>query len=200
MIRNSGGDRPESLSRRAFVRATGASAAGGAALAGAGAAGAQAETYRFGGETQAWLGREPDAVADEENPTLELEAGREYEVVWENLDGAPHNFTIQDADGNVLEQSEQNSEEGATASLTFTARPEMAQYICTIHPSTMVGDLEVSGEFEGGEGEGGGIPTVSLLMIGAVVLAFVSPVLFAFFLFSRGGEREESAPGQRRPR
>lgn len=195
--------RGESLSRRAFVRATGASAAGGATLASAGAddASAQAETYRFGGEVQAWYGREPEAIADAENPTIELEAGQEYEVVWENLDGAPHDFTIQNSDGEILEQSEQTSEEGATASMTFTARPAMAQYICTIHPATMVGDVEVTGEFEGGGqqggGGGGGIPLWTLLMIGAVGMAFLSPILFAVFLFSRGRDREEVMARQR---
>lgn len=188
----------ETVSRRTFIRATGASAAGGGVLASAGEAGAQAETYRFGGEVRAWHGREPEAIADAENPTLELEAGEQYEVVWENMDGAPHDFTIQNADGGVLEQSEETAEEGATASLTFTARPSMAQYICTIHPSTMVGDIEVTGEFEGAEQEGGGGPPVwPLLMVGAVVLAFLSPLLFAFFLFSRGSDREGAGAHRR---
>jgi hypothetical protein len=81
-------------------------------------------------------------------------------VVWENLDGQPHDFTIQNSDGTNLQQSEQISEQGATASLTFTATPEMSQYVCTVHPDTMVGDVDVSGGGEGGGqgGDDGGIP------------------------------------------
>ncbi|MFB6140869.1 MAG: PQQ-dependent sugar dehydrogenase [Halosimplex sp.] len=128
------------------------------ALAGLGslALGQQQETYRFGGRIEAWMGRAPDAIADQENPTLELAAGTEYEVVWENLDGAPHNFTIQDADGNEIVSTETMSEEGATRSLTFTATQEMARYVCTVHPTTMVGDVEVSGTTTATPGAGTG--------------------------------------------
>jgi plastocyanin len=198
-----------SISRRGFIRATGATASAGvttatigvtSATAGVntatvGAASAQAQTYRFGGETQAWQGRAPSAIEGQENPTLELEAGRESEIVWENLDGAPHDFTIQDSEGTNLEQSEQIDQQGETASLTYTATPEMAQYICTIHPNSMVGDIEVSGgaESDGSESEDGtGLPLWSMLMLGAVVLAFVSPLLFALFLFSRRRESGET--------
>jgi hypothetical protein len=71
--------------------------------------------------------------------------------------------------------------------VTFTATSNMAQYICTVHPTTMVGDLNVTGEVEGGGG--GGIPLGTALFVAGMVLAFLSPLLFAFFLFSRGGER-----------
>lgn len=101
--------------------------------------------YRFGGSVEAWMGREPQRIADAQNPTLELEAGRTYEVTWENLDGVPHDFTILDSEENVLAQTEMASEEGASLTLTFTASQEMAQYICTIHPSTMVGGIEITG-------------------------------------------------------
>ncbi|WP_135366544.1 hypothetical protein [Halosimplex halophilum] len=36
------------------------------------------------------------------------------------------------------------SERGAARSLTFTATEEMVEYVCTVHPTTMVGDMEVS--------------------------------------------------------
>ncbi|WP_415379860.1 PQQ-dependent sugar dehydrogenase [Halosimplex sp. TS25] len=116
------------------------------AIAGFGnlAFGRQAQTYRFGGEVSAWTGQEPESIADEENPTLELTAGTEYEVVWENLDGAAHDFTIQDDQGETITATETMSEQGATRSLTFTATTEMAQYICTVHPNTMIGDIEVT--------------------------------------------------------
>ncbi|WP_321112796.1 cupredoxin domain-containing protein [Halorussus salinisoli] len=74
---------------------------------------------------------------------MTLRPGTEYEVVWENLDSAPHNFTIKDADGNNVVSTETMSNQGETRSLTFTASEEMAQYICTVHPSTMVGDIRI---------------------------------------------------------
>lgn len=212
MMGESASDGSDSVSRRGFIRATGTTAAAGATAAAGvatrdgmvGEASAQAETYEFGGETQAWRGRSPSAIEGEDNPTLELAAGQEYEVVWENLDGAPHNFTIQNEAGTNLEQSEQVSEEGETVSMTFTATPEMSQYICTIHPTTMVGDVQITGgSEEGGQGEGpsqdedDGLPLWSLLMVGAVVLAFVSPVLFAVFLFSRGRQSSGGEPVRR---
>jgi hypothetical protein len=113
-------------------------------------------------------------------------------VVWENLDGQPHDFTIQNSDGTNLQQSDQTSEEGATASLTFTATPQMSQSVCTIHPNTMVGDVEVSNGDAPDPDEETGIPLWSVLMLSAVVLAFISPVLFAVFLFSRGSDAAET--------
>lgn len=101
--------------------------------------------YRLGARVQGWQGREPQRIADTENPTLQLEAGRTYEVTWENLDGVPHDFTIQDAQGNNLSGTEIMSEEGQTLTLTFTASEEMAKYICTVHPTTMVGDIQFGG-------------------------------------------------------
>jgi plastocyanin len=204
MMGESTSDRTESVSRRGFIRATGAAA--GATVATGGGVGAveeasaQAETYEFGGEVQAWRGRAPSSIEGEDNPTLELEAGQEYEVVWENVDGQPHDFTIQNSEGTTLEQSEQTSEEGATASLTFTATAEMTQYVCTIHPTTMVGDIQVSGgQAGGGEagGNGDGPPLWALLMVSGVVLAFVSPLLFALLLFSRGRDGAEREPVRR---
>ncbi len=179
----------EALTRRGFVQRAGTTAAavGAAGIAASGSATAQdTETYRFGGEVAAWRGREPAPIEGEDNPTIELEAGQEYEFWFENIDGAPHNITIQDGSGNAIVQSELVTGEGTTASVTFTATPQMTQYICTIHPTTMVGDLNVTGQVEGG---GGGIPLPILLFASAVVLAFVSPILFAVFLFSRGGGR-----------
>ncbi|WP_238398139.1 cupredoxin domain-containing protein [Halorussus salinus] len=183
----SGGD---GVTRRAFVRTSGAAAGMGASALLADDAAAQTQTYRFGGEVAAWQGRAPAAIEGQSNPTVELEAGREYEFWFENLDGQPHNIVIQDADGNAIVESELVSEEGATASVTFTATPAMTTYICTVHPTTMVGDLTVTGQAEGG-GESGGLfgtlPFGALVVLGVIALALVSPVLFALFLFSRGG-------------
>ncbi|WP_440005682.1 cupredoxin domain-containing protein [Halomicrococcus sp. SG-WS-1] len=183
------------LTRRSFLEtsALGALAAAGASTS----ANAQAETYRFGGEVVAWHGREPSSIANTDNPTLQLEPGQQYRVVWENLDGQPHNFTIRDDQGNELESTETTSEEGATLSLTFTATPEMSDYICTVHPTTMIGDIQMPGGGGGGDGDGGGngIPTDAYFFAGAVLLAFVSPLLFAIVLLFVGtGDR--GPPGE----
>lgn len=108
--------------------------------------GGQVDTrYRLGARVEAWQGQEPQRIAGTENPTLQLEVGKTYEVTWENLDGVPHDFTIQDAQGNDLAGTEIMSQEGQTLTLTFTASEEMAQYICTVHPNTMVGDVQFGG-------------------------------------------------------
>jgi hypothetical protein len=179
----------DGVTRRTFLKTTGATAAAaGTVVAGSSGAEAQTQTYRFGGEVAAWQGRSPSAIEGASNPTIELQAGQEYEFWFENLDGAPHNMTIQDAEGSTIVQSELIREEGATASVTFTATPAMAQYICTIHPTTMVGDVNVVGEAGGGEGGGGfQIGFQTAVFAAAILLAFVSPLLFAVFLFSRRG-------------
>ena len=196
MTEHSTDDGGARVTRRGFVRATavGATATGAAATTGVAATevSAQAQTYRFGGEVEAWQARAPSAIEGEQNPTLELEAGQQYEVVWENLDGQPHDFTIQNDGGTNLAGTDLVQQQGETASFTFTATPEMTQYICTVHPTTMVGDIEVAGESAGGS-QGGGVPLWPTLMVGGLVLMFLSPLLFALFLFTRPREREESA-------
>ncbi|MFC4552748.1 MULTISPECIES: PQQ-binding-like beta-propeller repeat protein [Halorussus] len=106
--------------------------------------------FVFGGGISGWHGRQPKRIEGQVNPTLNLEAGNRYRVRWENIDGAPHNFVIQDADGNRLMGTEVYSSQGATVTLVFTATEEMSQYICTIHPNSMVGDMQVRG---GGDGQ-----------------------------------------------
>ena len=100
----------------------------------------------FDGDTRAWIGREPADIEGEENPTLELEAGKTYTFTWENADGALHNIVFRDEDGDHLEETELMDEEGETQSLEFEATEEMAEYYCEIHPSTMVGDVEIVDE------------------------------------------------------
>ncbi|WP_128478184.1 cupredoxin domain-containing protein [Halorussus pelagicus] len=177
----------DGLTRRTFVRVSGAAAAAGASAAFADDASAQAQTYRFGGEVAGWQGREPAAIEGEENPTIELEAGREYEFWFENLDGQPHNIVIWDGGENAIVESDIITEQGGTASVTFTATGNAAQYVCTVHPTTMIGDLNVTGETgDGGEGGLASLPTGALVLAVGLALAFLSPLLFALFLFSRG--------------
>jgi len=171
-------DASDGVSRRGFLGAVAGASVLGAA---SGRASAQAETIRLGGEVPGWQGAAPPSIEGETNPTLYLEVGSQYEVVWENLDGAPHNFTIEDADGNVLQATETMTDQGQTRSLTFTATEQMTTYICTIHPTTMVGDIS----FSAPPAEDGGGPTIppALLTLGiGVAMAVLSPIIFALVM------------------
>lgn len=109
---------------------------------GAGGA-AGSTTFRLGGETAGWTGQEPEAIAGETNPTLELRAGTTYEIVWDNLDGEEHELILADGNGEEVEASEESAEEGATVSLEFTASEDLAEYFCEYHPESMRGEIEV---------------------------------------------------------
>lgn len=174
--------------RRAFL--TGVAA--GTLASASSTASAQAETFELGGEVAAWHGRAPASIEGQENPTLQLQAGQQYQVTWENLDGQPHNFTLWDGNENVIVGSDDMSQQGQTQTFTFTASPEMAQYVCTIHPTTMIGEIQVQGGAPA-DGDGASIPVGTYLFVGAVLLAFVSPLLFALFLFTRG-TRDRTRP------
>lgn len=201
-------------SRRRFLKATAATGA----VAGLNAAvlaqeqGQNEEVILLGGNTAGWLGwRLPgEAEATEsQNPTLNLQEGTTYTLMWQNVDGVGHNFAIQDSQGNNLQvlrplsvqqdvfqqinetsanesisfdvsggnvtdvsignetggnmtggnatggqqttqqpmvaQTEIVSEQGAVQAVRFTATSEMAQYICLVHPNTMVGDVSLQG-------------------------------------------------------
>ncbi|MDF9746064.1 cupredoxin domain-containing protein [Natrinema salsiterrestre] len=98
---------------------------------------------RLVGETQGWQGEAPDDISGTENPTLELEEGTEYVLVWENGDGLQHNFAIEDETGEDLLASEFMGDEGSTQTVTFTASAEMAEYYCQVHPDSMRGSVDV---------------------------------------------------------
>ena len=106
---------------------------------------AAGSTIRLGGESQGWTGEEPEAISGETNPTLELQAGETYEIVWENLDGAEHELVLADENGEEVEASEDSESEGETVSLEFTAGEELAEYFCEYHPEAMRGGIEVTG-------------------------------------------------------
>jgi hypothetical protein len=97
---------------------------------------------RLLGLSGGWQGQSPEAIADETNPSLELEVGVEYTLVWENGDGIQHNFAIEDGSGNDILTTELLGEEGATQSVTFAVTPEMEEYYCQVHPGTMRGPIE----------------------------------------------------------
>jgi len=140
-------DRPTGT-RRSVLQATLAAVAAAGVPAAAGARSAreaQAETIRLESDLSGWQGVAPDSIAGEENPTLRLEPGVEYEIVWENADGVSHNLYVETAGGDAVANTETVGEEGATRSVTFTATEDVATYRCRIHGS-MAGDVQVGTE------------------------------------------------------
>lgn len=136
--------------RRSLLRTIGAGVVATSVVAGtASAQDDVAERFEFNGVTSGWEGLAPSSIEGTTNPTLELEAGMTYEFYWENGDGAPHNVVIEDADGNTLVESEFVSSQGETQTVTFTASSEMASYYCAAHPTSMRGDVTVSGGSSG---------------------------------------------------
>lgn len=183
-------------------------------------------TFLLDGRIEGWDGVAPGDIAGTRNPTLTLQAGETYRLLWQNDDGAAHNFEIRDSTGSALEvlvpldvnqesakqrfqeaerrpagndsdsdgvddsgnataqpsnetanattpetetvgnattpenetsgnetgtqepetisTTELLSERNAVQGVEFTATEEMAQYICPIHPTTMVGDIELA--------------------------------------------------------
>lgn len=101
------------------------------------------EEIYLDGYTEGWEGVAPEPIQGETNPTLVLFEGNQYSLTWENRDGAAHDFTLWDDSQSDVESTEQMSEEGETLTLEFEATQEMAQYVCTIHPNTMIGDVQI---------------------------------------------------------
>ncbi|RBI63454.1 hypothetical protein DMJ13_02645 [halophilic archaeon] len=108
----------------------------------------QPKEFHLNGLTSGWIGQQPKSIAETVNPTLSLEPGRQYEIVWTNKDGAPHNVVIENDAGDKLVESKIVQKQGKTQTVTFTAKKEMTQYYCAVHPSSMRGDLQF--------GKGGG--------------------------------------------
>ncbi len=107
------------------------------------------EEFRFEGRTQAWTGVEPDLIDGEENPTLTLIDGQEYDFTWVNADGVTHNLEIRDGDDEIIDDyvSDDVSDEGDETTLEgVVASEEMDVYICRYHESTQVGDINVETE------------------------------------------------------
>lgn len=100
-----------------------------------------AETFELLGETGGWVGVSPDEIEEEQNPTLLMNEDEEYEVGWENGDGAAHNFAIEGEDNEVFIETDYVSSIGETASVTFTAEEEFDHYICHPHRKTMRGRI-----------------------------------------------------------
>ena len=100
-------------------------------------------TVVLGGQAGYWLGLAPSGIQGRPNPTLRLRAGREYELVWVNLDGVEHDFHVVDANGEDLADTSGRDDVGETRETSFEATPAMAEYLCAFHPQSMRGGVEV---------------------------------------------------------
>ncbi|APW97230.1 hypothetical protein CHINAEXTREME_05340 [Halobiforma lacisalsi AJ5] len=97
-------------------------------------------------QTAGWEGIAPSDIEGEENPTLVLQEGEDYEIGWPNeSDGSTHNIEIRDDGGDVVDDlsTEEDNEPSEDQVLEFTASSEMASYVCNPHETTMIGDLVV---------------------------------------------------------
>jgi plastocyanin len=103
----------------------------------------QAATFELGGQVSGWVGQSPPPIEGNTNPTLQMKAGKDYVIAWENMDGHSHNVAIGDGEGNVLERTEVVETRGATQTLEFTATPKMKTYFSEFDPETMRGKIEV---------------------------------------------------------
>ena len=71
------------------------------------------------------------------------ENGTQMETTTTEMEGGGNETTTVSQD-DLVESTENISEEGAVQAVRFTASEEMAQYICQVHPNTMVGDIELT--------------------------------------------------------
>ncbi|QLK26541.1 PQQ-dependent sugar dehydrogenase [Natrinema zhouii] len=167
MTRND--DSKTATSRRRILRSTAALSVAGVALPATAQDDAITGEIELGGRTSGWVGISPDAITDERNPTLQLVAGEEYTLTWENQDGAGHNFIIEgeDEEENYV-ATDVLSDTGETQTVEFTAEEGMSEYYCGPHPQSMRGAIEFADDATDGEetdesapliGEG---PTVGL--------------------------------------
>ncbi|MBP1986487.1 DUF7282 domain-containing protein [Halolamina salifodinae] len=144
------------VSRRTMLKAT---AAGGAVAATAGTASGQEDevlrTYELIGRRDGWEGVSPSEIEGVTNPTLDMVPDETFEVVWENGDGIPHNFSIENEHGQTQVSTDLMGTEGETQSVTFTATSSFTEYFCQPHPQDMRGSIRIVDSLEGGGAAGG---------------------------------------------
>ena len=110
---------------------------------------ADIEEFYFEGVVEHWTGIEPEIIEDEENPTITLIEGQEYDFRWVNGDGVVHNLEIRDEDDEIVDDyvSDDVGDEGEETTLEgVVATEEMTTYICAYHEGTQVGDNVVETE------------------------------------------------------
>jgi len=103
----------------------------------------QAATFELSGQVSGWVGQSPPPIEGNTNPTLQMVAGKDYVIAWENMDGHSHNVAIGDGEGNILERTEVVETTGTTQTLEFTATPKMKTYFSEFDPETMRGKIEI---------------------------------------------------------
>lgn len=103
------------------------------------------ETIRMLGNASGWIGVEPEMIADEENPTLVLVEGEQYEFIWENDDGAGHNIEFHDENGDIVNEYSTDVIRGTgeEQTLELEATSDMAEYVCSPHITEMVGEVQI---------------------------------------------------------
>jgi hypothetical protein len=110
-------------------------------------AGEPTQTFKLALQEGQWVGLSPDAIADQTNPTLELEAGQTYAVQWRNEIGRRHdqtegkhgdplpghNFVVASDPPvdqlNTHVRSDFLAEQGSTQTVEFVANEEMGVYL-----------------------------------------------------------------------
>ncbi|MFD1562017.1 PQQ-dependent sugar dehydrogenase [Haloarchaeobius amylolyticus] len=155
MTRND--DSTPTVSRRTVLRSSAALSVAGVALSATAQEDAITGEIELGARISGWVGQSPEAIADERNPTLRLVQGETYTLTWENLDGAGHNFSIENEAGDEqFVETEIVAGAGETQTVEFTAEEGMAQYYCQPHPNSMRGDIEFVDE--GADGDAAAAP------------------------------------------
>lgn len=106
-----------------------------------------------------------------ENPTLRVLPNSEatiYIQPGESAGDVPHNIQVGGG-----EKSDQISAPGDAASVTFHTPPAGSlTYVCTIHPTTMKGTIEITEDLQESSGGGNGVPAPgALAVLGLAALA-----------------------------
>ncbi|MFD1589395.1 plastocyanin/azurin family copper-binding protein [Halorientalis brevis] len=131
--------------RRSFLAAAGVGVLGVGAAWQAGGQENLAEIYRLRMTNDGFVGNEPEAIAEEASPRLELSAGQRYGVVVENESDQAHNLVMTDAyPGGIAMFRTNVVDPGGAQGVTFTARPSLTAYYCEQH-SHEVGPVAVQG-------------------------------------------------------
>ncbi|AGB38155.1 hypothetical protein [Natronococcus occultus] len=102
-------------------------------------------TLEFEADTDGWIGVEPEAIEDVENPDIVLYEGREYEFRVTNVDGDVHNFALWDGSDPVASTAFLE-DDGASTTFEAEVTTEVEQYLCETHPEEMAGAVELREE------------------------------------------------------
>jgi len=105
---------------------------------------AQQNQITLDSSEEGWVGVEPASIRDETNPTLTMQAGQQYELVWVNRDGREHELVIVDEAGEDLVETQSAEQAGVEVRTTFRADERMAEYYCWYHRQTERGAIEIT--------------------------------------------------------